>query len=101
MYDSGNSAKKFEILLKVLSGELTLEPPFLYVTGHIFFRQTKVFGSFGVKCKHLWQWALVRFEKHPSPLLRPSYRTVMGSNNTIQYTYTMNMNVYLNKYKSC
>ena len=38
-----------------------------HITGLIFFRKTQVSESSDVRLNYLWQWALVRFECHPSP----------------------------------
>ena len=37
--------QNFELLMRVLRGKLTLEPP--YVTGHNFVQQTHALGHFG------------------------------------------------------
>ena len=56
--------KKWKIV-KSHMGEINFRAP-LYVTGHNFLTQTQVFWSSGICSKHLWQWALVRFECHLS-----------------------------------
>ena len=66
MNASGKAAKKFGIWLRVLRGKLILEPPY-NLSDIFFFLWTQVFGSFGVKSKHLWHWALVWVECHLRP----------------------------------
>ena len=67
-----------------------------YVTGLIFFfRQTHVFGFSGLKYKHIWQWALVRWECYPPP-----HRSLSMSFHFQANLYSMCLTIFKKNYSS-